>query len=235
MDDQALTADPWQVADELVDLCEWDPEQTTELPGEALSDPEWVRKRLIALRFARKELEAVAEAFDAEQVAVEDAIHDMFGDEINRLNARRNQIQGGLAQTATTLEQQLVQYHRAVIANAKRRGQKVQPSLEFPHGTLRSKAPSVKATVQVVDEKAAVAWLESLDDKDVKGGVGEDYIKTKPATRSLDKVAARALILEGADGKVIGAGIRNDETGEVTWMPGVEVAINDRSYSIDTD
>ena len=217
--------DPWEIADDIDGMVEgWEPEGT-ELPTEAMADPDWVRRRLIALRFVREDLAISMDQFLEERQLLEARITAMFGEEMERLDVREDQVLGKLRSSENALADQLRQYHRAYSAAAVRTGRKPPVSVKMPQGTLTSKKPAVPATITVVDEPAAVAWLLAND--------LEAMVKpAKPTAPTVDKVKARALVKFAKDGSV--AGLANDK-GTACPATVMTATAGDRRFSVDTD
>lgn len=135
----------WAEADGYEELgSTWDP-NAAELPAEALQDEEWLRKRLLALRFARRDLEAIEAQVNAE---------------IGRIEKRASELRKGPTDAIAGLEGALEQYHRTVLADDKaRKVKKPRTTVTTVWGKLRSGGG--RAKVQVTDLDAAVAFLRA--------------------------------------------------------------------------
>ena len=218
--------DPWEIADQLDQLTEGDWQPGQELPKSAIDDPDWVRRRLIALRFVRHDHALSEERFDLEKERLQERIAEVIGEEIERLDDRRDRVIGTLARQVASLEAQLTGYHRATIEEAIRTGRKPPTSVQLPQGTLKSRAPSVKATIKVTPEGQgpAVAWL--------KDNGHADMVKVKPAVESVDLLAARKLIKFDDKGKPVGL-----VTPDGVKCPDdvMQALAGDRRYEIETD
>lgn len=135
-----MTDDLWRIADEVADLAHWEPEP--EAAAEILNDPEWVRKRMLALEFTRRELATETERYAAER---------------DRLDAREQEVTGPLADWAARLESSLAQYLAWKREDEERSGRKPSASVKLPHGTIRSGAGRVAVVIE--DEDVLADWL----------------------------------------------------------------------------
>ena len=211
--------DLWAIADEVDELADgWEP--GAELPAEVTADAEWVRKRLLALRFTREDLDAL----EAEYSESAQHLRKSFATEMELLDSRHDSIVGPLLVRAEALEAQLTAYHRQALDEDERLGRKKpRTTIKTLHGTMKSRAPSAKVLVEVLDQDQAVKWLD-------EHGLGH-YVSVstpKPPVVTVDKVGIRDAVAWG-DGPL---GVVDAETGEV--CPFLRVAETVRKFEVET-
>ena len=234
MTDDVLS-DPWGVADEIPELLDgWDPD-AEEHP--VLVDgvrAEFMRKRLLAVRFRLDEIAEIRAEYDAEIAAITARLQA----EIERLEAGRDEQLDDLRRSVEQLSRQLTSMHGAVIAAEQARHRaaaaaaiargeeppkdRTPTMIRSPHGTLRSQAGGTPV-VTVLDEELLVKWLD-------ENGYG-DAVRVKPAVeeqRLPDGRKLPGLVKRAADGTLIGL---VDKDGE--RCPHVEVRDRERAHWIE--
>lgn len=200
------TADLWGVADEIDDIIEsWRPDEQPEPPSGI--DDEWVRKRLLALRFIQSDV-------------------DRHVDEVQRLVDRRDRIVGALTARADAITAQLTAHHRAIIADQERHDREPSTTIRLPYGDLRSKAGGgCTITIAKGHEADVAAWLE-------KHGYADAVVETPPQPRSIrpNRTKMRGLVTYAADGTPVGIVNKNGEA-----CPHLQLEALPRSFWIDID
>lgn len=208
--------DPWQIADQIDELIDaWDPNSPE--PAIAALDEQWLNRRMLALQFKLDEIERIRAMYES-QIAV------LF-EQIHRLSHRRDGQIESEHRSVVALTSQLDSYHRALIADAERRGVKRLPTtVRMPHGDLRSRAGG-KITVQydAEHESDIVEWLE-------QSGLADAVRVTEPvpAKRLPDKRRLSDLVKLSDDGDIIGIVNKHGEP-----LPHVEYRRPERSTWIE--
>ena len=179
-----MADDLFGIADQINELARWDPD-AEELPIESLEDPDWLRSRQLARQFISAEM---------------DELRARFLREAELLKARQAELPEPRAAELAGRAGQLIQLLRAKQAEALRLGRVPPTSIDTPQGSIVSKPPGVKKTVEVVDEEKAIAWLQA---RDLDGYLR--HTAPKPATTHPDIVKLRKAI---AGDKIV------DENGE---------------------
>lgn len=198
---ESSTRDLWGIVDKIPDLVAADG-PGEEASGEMLYDPEWLRERLLALRHLDREISELVAQFDAERV---------------RLNEAEQHMVDPLVAQAQRLTGQVTSLHRALIADAERRGVRPEYTKNTPQGVLKSRAGST--TVEVVDQAAAVKWLRS-------SGMGSMVKVPELPAPTVDRVAVRALI---KDGRIV------SPDGELCPPEVMRVSVADRNHWVVTE
>lgn len=217
-----MTDDLWGIADDVDTLAEsWNPDDAYEAPS--IPDrADWLRRRLLALRFTRAELDETAAAYDAE---------------ISRLTNARAAAVAPLERNAAALEAQLLAYHAAVVreeeaawrvraAAAVAAGEeppklRVSSTIKTPHGTLRSGGG--RATVRVTNRDEALTWLRTN---------ALDAVRHVPESWEVDLSKAPGLAVFDPLGDPLGVGVVNAD-GEREFCPGLEVLPPKRWHKVD--
>lgn len=237
---ETTTTEPepfWPDFDDLDRLAgEWDPDAGDGLPGEAINDPDWLRKRLLALAFARAELNRLEAEIDAERA---------------RIEARAGQMLDPLLGSAARLETQLTQYHRSRIADEKRRGVKKPATMvKMVWGALRSGAG--RHRVEVTDEAEAIAFMrrhkmhDSLIPPDATWRVNRSKAPGLVGEVACDVCAGEGKL--GLNGALVACGVHPSGDpacdGGTTLrvlapngepVPGLVVRLGERWFKVDTE
>lgn len=193
--DNLDTPDLWGIADDIDGMLdEWDPNATEH--AIAGLDREWVDKRMLAIRFKLDEIQQIEDQFAGPL--------DRMRAEIVALESRRDEWIETEQRAVAALTSQLQSYHRAVLADARRRGvpdSRMPKSLKSPHGTLRSRTGGkVTVKIEAGHESDVVEWLNENGLADV----GVRTVPPKPAEQHPDKTGLSKLVQLGDDGSVIG-------------------------------
>lgn len=155
-------------------------------------DVEQANRMLRQLGRARSELAEIDEAFQTE---------------IDKLEARRDDLTAGPAIRATALEDTLVSYGLAV------RDKTGAKKVNMPHGTISTKAGTT--SVDVTDADLFINWWE--DTEQVKGFVVQPDLPPRQIAKNPIKAAIKAGLLQVDDnGNII-----VPSTGEM--LPGIQL------------
>lgn len=209
----------YAVADDLDDLTMWEPsDPDDEPPSDVLADDDWVRRRLLALRFTTEEITKYSDAADAEIERILDSLEAIIGREAD---PDLDQESTGLRRSQSVLTAQLVAYHRAKIRDAEARGLKKLPTtIKTLQGRLRSGAGTHR--VQITDKSALIEWLVANGHNDV--------ITRIPAHIEVDLRKLKGLVHLDGDGSPVGV---VSEDGDL--CPGVRVIPAERWHKVDID